>query len=219
MSSAKKKYQVFVSSTFEDLQEERREVINALLSADCFPICMEYFSASTDSKWETIMRLIDESDYLIVIVAGKYGSIDENGISYTQKEYEYAIQQNIPTMAFVKNENELKQLQVEKQADAKKKLDEFRRRLLSEKICSSWISSDQLGQKIATSISKAMNDTPRPGWIRADIKEEAINAIDTAKNNHLTDIDVINEKIKKLEDESNKKTEKINKLEDALSWH
>ncbi len=34
MSSIQKKYQVFVSSTFKDLQEERQEVIKALLELD-----------------------------------------------------------------------------------------------------------------------------------------------------------------------------------------
>ena len=32
-----RRYQVFVSSTFDDLEEERREVIQALLSMGCFP--------------------------------------------------------------------------------------------------------------------------------------------------------------------------------------
>ena len=41
-----KKYQVFVSSTYEDLQEERKKVMEALLQMNCFPVGMEYFNAS-----------------------------------------------------------------------------------------------------------------------------------------------------------------------------
>lgn len=37
-----KKYQVFVSSTYEDLQEERKKVMEALLQMNCFPVGMEY---------------------------------------------------------------------------------------------------------------------------------------------------------------------------------
>lgn len=38
-----KRFQVFVSSTYEDLQEERREVMQALLELDCIPAGMELF--------------------------------------------------------------------------------------------------------------------------------------------------------------------------------
>jgi hypothetical protein len=96
-----KKYQVFVSSTYEDLQEERKAVMEALLQMNCFPVGMEYFNAADDSQWDVITSLIDECDYYVLIVAGRYGSIDEaSGISYTQKEYEYAVKKNVPVISF-----------------------------------------------------------------------------------------------------------------------
>ena len=42
-----KRYQVFISSTFEDLQEERRQVMQALLALDCIPTGMELFPRQT----------------------------------------------------------------------------------------------------------------------------------------------------------------------------
>jgi hypothetical protein len=172
MNSERRKYQVFVSSTYEDLREERREVITTLLSIDCFPVCMEQFSASARPKWEVIAKLISESDYFIVIIAERYGSIDkESEISYTQKEYEYAIQQNIPAMAFVKDENELKQSQTEKNAGARKKLNDFRAGLLNERVCSPWNSTAQLCQKVTVGIVNEIKNTPRPGWVRGDAIE------------------------------------------------
>lgn len=65
-----KKYQVFVSSTYEDLQEERKKVMEALLQMNCFPVGMEYFNASDSSQWEVIKSLIRECDYYVLIVAG-----------------------------------------------------------------------------------------------------------------------------------------------------
>lgn len=83
-----KKYQVFVSSTYEDLQEERKKVMEVLLQMNCFPVGMEYFNASDSSQWEVIKSLIRECDYYVLIVAGRYGSIEEeSGKSYTQKEF------------------------------------------------------------------------------------------------------------------------------------
>ena len=40
-----KKYQIFISSTYEDLKEERDKVQRAILSMYQFPVGMEMFSA------------------------------------------------------------------------------------------------------------------------------------------------------------------------------
>ncbi|MGC6738669.1 DUF4062 domain-containing protein, partial [Escherichia coli] len=70
-----KRYQVFVSSTFADLEEERQEVMQALLELDCMPAGMELFPATNSDQWSLIKKIIDDSDYYIVILAGRYGSI------------------------------------------------------------------------------------------------------------------------------------------------
>ena len=69
----KKMYQVFVSSTYEDLIDERIKVLNALLSFSCIPAGMELFSAGCDEQFEYIKRVIDRVDYYVLIVAGRYG--------------------------------------------------------------------------------------------------------------------------------------------------
>ena len=69
-----KRYQVFVSSTYEDLQEERQEVMHALLELDCIPAGMELFPAANEDQWTLIKRVIDDCDYYLVIVGGRYGS-------------------------------------------------------------------------------------------------------------------------------------------------
>ena len=84
------RHQVFVSSTFTDLREERAEVIQAIWELDCIPTGMEAFVASNESQWDVIKRVIDECDYYVLIIGGRYGSVTEEGISYTEKEYRYA---------------------------------------------------------------------------------------------------------------------------------
>ena len=68
------KHQVFVSSTYKDLVEERKEVIHAHLGVDCIPAGMELFPATDEDAWSLIKEIIDNCDYYILIVAGKYGS-------------------------------------------------------------------------------------------------------------------------------------------------
>jgi hypothetical protein len=70
-----KRDQVFVSSTFQDLQDERQEVMQAILELDCIPAGMELFPAANEEQWTLIKKVINDCDYYIVITAGRYGSI------------------------------------------------------------------------------------------------------------------------------------------------
>ena len=98
----KKKYQVFISSTYEDLKEERAAVSKTLLDLGCIPIGMEQFPASGMSQMEYIVKILVTCDYYILILAGRYGSIDPtDGIGYTEKEYDYAVTNGIPVMSFI----------------------------------------------------------------------------------------------------------------------
>lgn len=89
-----KKLQVFVSSTYTDLIEERQAAVEAILSAGHIPAGMELFSAGDESQMAVIKRWIDESDIYLLILGGRYGSIENvSGKSYTHLEYLYALEQ------------------------------------------------------------------------------------------------------------------------------
>src|SRR5215471_10666556 len=96
-----RRYQVFVSSTYADLQDERQEVMQALLELDCIPAGMELFPAANEDQWTLIKKVIDDCDYYIVIGAGRYGSIGPSGQSYTEMEYRYALEQGKPVIGFL----------------------------------------------------------------------------------------------------------------------
>jgi hypothetical protein len=65
-----KRYQVFVSSTYADLKEERSRVIQTLMEMDCIPSGMELFPAADEEQWEFIKRVIDDCDYYLLIIGG-----------------------------------------------------------------------------------------------------------------------------------------------------
>ena len=101
-----KKLQIFVSSTYTDLIEERQAAVEAILDAGHIPAGMELFKAGNESQLETIYKWIDESDVYMLILGGRYGSIEsKSGKSYTQLEYEYAISKNVPVFAVVLSES------------------------------------------------------------------------------------------------------------------
>ena len=85
-----KRYQVFISSTFRDLIDERQAVLKAVLELDHMPAGMELFPAADDQAWQLIKDVIDSSDYYVLLIGGRYGSFNEEGIGYTEKEYDYA---------------------------------------------------------------------------------------------------------------------------------
>ena len=181
MSMPTKKYQVFVSSTFEDLKRERAEVIKALLEMDCFPCCMEFFPAANEDSWTYIERLIKECDYYIVLVAGKYGSLTNEGISYTEKEYQCAIDNGVPTLAFVHKEPEnLPAKDNEQDAEKRNKLKRFTS-MLQKKLCYMWYAQEDLYPKVVASMHKLIKSTPRIGWIPANSAGDPNSEIESLK--------------------------------------
>ena len=96
-----KRHQVFVSSTYTDLKDARGRVVQALLQMDCMPAGMELFPAADEEQLKFIQRVIDDCDYYILILAGRYGSLDDEGVSYTEREFDYAVKQGIPVLAFL----------------------------------------------------------------------------------------------------------------------
>jgi len=104
----KKKLQVFVSSTYLDLKEERQAAVSAILKTGHIPAGMELFTSGDQSQMSIIRKWIDESDIYMLILGGRYGSIEESsGVSYTELEYDYAKEQGKPIFAVVISEGYL----------------------------------------------------------------------------------------------------------------
>ncbi len=169
----KRKYQVFVSSTYTDLIEERKEVVQALLENDCIPVGMELFPASNKKQWEIIKSVIDNCDYYLLIIAGRYGSmgIDEEGnkVSYTEMEYDYAVKTGKPIIVFLhKNYEALPHSKCERSKTGENRLINFRGKASNGREVAFWTNKDNLKSAVINSISETKKDYPDGGWVRAD---------------------------------------------------
>jgi len=174
-----KRYQVFASSTYDDLQPERQEVMHALLELDCIPAGMELFPTANDDQWTLIKKVIDDCDYYIVIIGGRYGSVGTDGISYTEMEYRYASEIGKPIIAFLhKDPGTLQSKKTEQSEEGRKKLDDFKE-LAQKKMCKYWTSPDNLGSVVSRSLIQLIKSTPAIGWVKADqmASEEATKEI------------------------------------------
>lgn len=184
-----KKFQMFVSSTYKDLVEAREKVFSTILSMYHFPVGMEMFSADDDEQWEIIKDTMKDSDYYVLIIGHRYGSVTREGISYTEKEYNYAKSLGIPIMSFVRSRDvATTPSEREDNKNNEKKLDKFIRNVTEGKMCDFWETPDELVSKITIALSKAFLRHQRTGWIRADkaiTPEMSEEFVRLSKENHL----------------------------------
>ncbi len=169
----KKKLQVFVSSTYTDLMEERQAAVEAILDAGHIPAGMELFAAGDKSQMEVIQRWIDESDLFLLILGGRYGSIErESGRSYIELEYDYARSKEKPFFALAITENYLRKktsaktfevIEMEHQTELKA----FREKV-GTKMVRFWDDLKDIKLAINKSLSEFSGREDLVGWIRGD---------------------------------------------------
>jgi len=169
-----KRYQVFISSTYSDLKEERSKVMQTIMSLDCIPAGMELFPAIDDEQFDFIKKIIDDCDYYVLIVGGRYGSISQDGISYTEKEFDYAISKEIPVIAFL--HEDIGRIIVDKsdiEHEKREKLILFRNKVSTGRLVQTWSNPDDLNGKVAISLTKTIKTYPAIGWVRANLQTNA----------------------------------------------
>lgn len=160
------RYQVFLSSTFRDLQHERQAALEAILELGHFPAGMEAFPAADATPWELIRTIIAESDYYILIVGGKYGSTGPAGISYTEMEFDLAVELEKPILAFIHGApEEIPIGRSELDFESRRRLDSFRSKV-TQRLCKPWRNKDDLKAAVLLALVHAIRTKPAMGWIR-----------------------------------------------------
>lgn len=191
-----KKYQIFISSTYKDLVREREKVRDIILSMYHFPIGMEMFNAADEEQWEIIQETIDSSDYYVLIIGKRYGSLittgEDAGMSYTEKEYRYAVSKGIPVLTFIKKDSAVTSDQMDIDPEKIIKLNKLVEEILSLREADWFDSVDDLGTKVSLALYKQFTRKKRPGWIRGDIDPDA----------SLSMIVSLNQKVNRLETEN-----------------
>lgn len=181
MANTQVKYQAFVSSTYIDLAEERQAVTAALLELDAIPSGMELFPAADDDAWTLIKSVIDDCDYYLLVIGGRYGSVDpSDNLSFTEKEYDHAVSQRKPVMAFIHADpGSIPTKKTDGDDAAREALNRFKRKVQNAKHVKLWTSPEDLAGKVSRSFAKFTKQYPATGWVRADQQAapEAISEI------------------------------------------
>src|ERR1017187_3768215 len=161
-----KRYQVFVSSTYADLKQERQRVIQALMEMDCIPAGMELFPAADDEQWAFIRRIIDDCDYYLIIIGGRYGSLTPEGISYTEKEFNYALERGLKIVALLHEEPD--SIPVNKSdidPVLRQKLKAFRDKVATNRLVKFWKTADELPGMVALRSEEHTSELQSPMYL------------------------------------------------------
>lgn len=206
-----KKLQVFVSSTYTDLIEERQAAVEAILDAGHIPAGMELFKAGNESQLKTIYKWIDESDVYMLILGGRYGSVEsKSGKSYTQLEYEYALNRNIPVFAVVLSKDfltsKINSLGLEKtmEQNCPDKYKSFKSTVMS-KIIREVDDCKDIKIAIHTTLNEFMNEYNLTGWVRNINENDTIQLLKD-NSNLLKENNSLNKQILKLQEQLSKKS-------------
>lgn len=158
-STSSSPWRIFVSSTKEDLIPYREAVETVLTGMEHIPLGMEYFVSSPDSPIDVCLATVRRSQLYIVIVGMRYGSIEEgSGKSFTELEYDEAVKNKIPVLAFIIDEEQCailpKFVDVGEKAE---KLKQFKAKLNSSYLVSRFASIDNLKQLVEKSVQQAID--------------------------------------------------------------
>lgn len=212
-----KKAQVFISSTYIDLKEEREAAVEATLDAGHIPAGMELFKAGNESQINTIKRWIDESDIYMLILGGRYGTIEEgSGKSYTHLEYEYALEKGLPIFAVILNESTVlkkaSQIGVDR-AMEQVNVDKYKnfKNIASSKIVKYVDDIKDIKLSVHTALNEILRLNDISGWIKGSEVEDNTKIIkENAKL--LKENNKLQKEIEKLKNEIEKsKDDKIGK--------
>jgi len=204
----KKKLQVFVSSTYEDLKADRQAAVSAILKAGHIPAGMELFTSGDQSQMDIIRRWIDESDVYMLILGGRYGSVESSTqISYTELEYDYASQLDKPLFAVVIDEAAL-EVRVKEfgtsimEKENPKQLRDFREKALSN-ISSFFSDEKDIRLCVYESLSDFSTNRDLKGWVSSDEVTNSQSLLD-----EISALRLENEQLKSELKNSEKKTTK-----------
>lgn len=180
-----KRFQVFVSSTYEDLITEREIISMAVLRSHNIPSGMELSSGANERTLDVIYRWIDDSDFYLLVLGGRYGSLDTStGVSYTELEYNYAKAHGKPVIVLWLTEEYIDKKISRGKISARiayerinaDKWMNFKRRVTQDSFCIPVSDSSELEAKVFAALDSVKKSHSLGGWIKtSDVLEEILD--------------------------------------------
>lgn len=145
-------------------------MMQAVMKVGCIPAGMELFPAADEQQLDFIKKVIDDCDYYLIIIGGRYGSVTADGVSYTEKEYDYAVSKGIKVLAFLhRDPSEISFAKSDVDPTAREKLASFRSKVSTGRLIDHWNTAADLPASVALALISAIRTYPATGWVRGDV--------------------------------------------------
>jgi hypothetical protein len=158
--------------------------MEAVLASGHIPAAMEQFSPGDETAWEKIQRWIDESDAFILILGGRYGSLEpRSGKSYVHLEYEYALNKRKPFLSLVLRDKYLEERIKERglSVDERKNPEKYKhfKELITQSHCGFWNDEKDIRAAIFQKVPEWAQREDLTGWIHAEdaVSTESVNEL------------------------------------------
>ncbi len=168
----------FISSTYKDLREYRRQVWDTLKRFDVAVRGMEEFGARTSGPLETCLAEVEQSDVYVGIIAYRLGSIDpETQKPFTLLEYEKAFEQHKEILIYVADDEAacFPQSVVDQDAKSRERLEAFKRLLGERHVFVTFSTPEDLVEKLSRDFDKRFS-TKQQGQERDKSDEDVFAA-------------------------------------------
>lgn len=177
-----KRYQVFISTTYPDMQTARQAMMLPLMDMGMTPISMDLHIESSHSLMPVAQRMIDDCDYFIVLLGGRYGTLSPLGLSFPHREYIFAATKRKPVLALIHDQpHGLPESAREPSRDGQVRRDDFARLLENKVLSYRWREESELSSLLATVMPEMVRQYPARGWTRADNggggRDDDVNAL------------------------------------------
>ena len=168
---------VFISSTYVDLKQERKKVWECLEQFDVAVKGMEQFGARKSDPLTTCLTEVEQSDIYVGIIGMRYGSEDSaSGKSFSQLEYEKAVEQNKEILIYLIDEENSTVTPKLIQFDKIHKLNNFKAILKEKHTVDTFSNSQDLIAKIQRKFKELL--TPKPEIVIEDEYENTKKLLD-----------------------------------------
>ncbi|MDR2740937.1 MAG: DUF4062 domain-containing protein [Treponema sp.] len=162
-----RKYHIFISSTQDDLKNERIALTRLIWEMGYIPVCPGDFDITNEEDRRFIKRLIGDCDYFLALTAHKYGP-PMDGSSGTEIEYVSAVKQGIPVIGLIIGEKaRWKESKWDQDPAVVRALTDYKQRLQTHPHIF-WTNSQDLKQKTREILTQEIFLNPRNGWTVGD---------------------------------------------------
>lgn len=182
-------FTAFVSSTFLDLQEERARLVKVLLDQRCVPFGMEFFPSTGRTQWPVIEESMVAADFCVFVVAGRYGSLGDDGISWTHREFRAAVSLGKPLVGILHQTPEkLPANKRDESPESAELLAAFRREIEAYTVCRYYSDHTELVEAVSSSIAALREEGRIEGWVPAGRRPVVLQEADFDRTYELVEI-------------------------------